>query len=50
MIRDRKDTPRFEDVTDAEWNDYRWQLRNRLTTTDDFAGVLNLEVGWRGLG
>ena len=42
MIRDRKDIPRFKDVSDADWNDYRWQLRNRLTTTDDFAGVLNL--------
>jgi len=42
MIRDRKDIARFKDVTDAEWGDYRWQLRNRLTTTDDFAGVLNL--------
>ena len=42
MIRDRKDIPRFKDVSDAEWNDYRWQLRNRLTTTDDFAGVLHL--------
>ena len=34
MIRDRKDIPLFKDVSDAEWNDYRWQLRNRLTTTD----------------
>ena len=42
MIRDRKDIPRFKDVSDADWNDYRWQLRNRLTTTEDFAGVLNL--------
>ena len=42
MIRDRKDIPRFKDVGDADWNDYRWQLRNRLTTTEDFAGVLNL--------
>ena len=42
MIRDRKDIPRFKDVSDADWNDYKWQLRNRLTTTEDFAGVLNL--------
>ena len=42
MIRDRKDIPRFKDVGDADWNDYKWQLRNRLTTTEDFAGVLNL--------
>jgi lysine 2,3-aminomutase len=42
MIRDRRDIPLFKDVSDADWNDYRWQLRNRLTTTDDFAAVLNL--------
>ncbi len=42
MIRDRKDIPRFKDVGDADWNDYRWQLRNRLTTTEDFESVLNL--------
>ena len=42
MIRDRKDIPRFKDVGDADWNDYRWQLRNRLTTTEDFDSVLNL--------
>ena len=42
MIRDRKDIPRFKDVSDADWSDYKWQLRNRLTTTEDFEGVLNL--------
>ena len=42
MIRDRKDIPRFKDVSDADWNDYKWQLRNRLTTTEDFESVLNL--------
>jgi lysine 2,3-aminomutase len=47
MIRDRKDIPRFKDVSDEQWNDYHWQLRNRLTTTEDFAGVLNLTDGER---
>ena len=42
MIRDRKDIPRFKDVSEADWNDYKWQLRNRLTTTEDFESVLNL--------
>ena len=42
MIRDRKDIPRFKDVSDADWGDYKWQLRNRLTTTEDFESVLNL--------
>ena len=42
MIRDRKDIPLFKDVSEADWSDYRWQLRNRLTTTEDFGRVLNL--------
>jgi lysine 2,3-aminomutase len=42
MIRDRKDITRFKDVSDADWNDYKWQLRNRLTTIEDFESVLNL--------
>jgi lysine 2,3-aminomutase len=41
-IRDRKSIPRFADVSDADWGDYKWQLRNRLTTTEDFDQVLNL--------
>lgn len=36
-----KDIPLFKDVTEEEWNDYHWQLRNRLTTTTDFDQVLN---------
>jgi len=42
MIRDRKDIPRFKDVSDADWSDYKWQLRNRLTSTEDFESVLDL--------
>src|SRR5450759_1230014 len=41
MTRSFKDIPLFKDVTGEEWNDYRWQLRNRLTTTADFDRVLN---------
>jgi lysine 2,3-aminomutase len=47
MIRDRKEIPRFKDVGDADWNDYKWQLRNRLTTTEDFESVLNLTEAQR---
>lgn len=43
MRRDRKAIPLFKNVSDTDWNDYRWQLRNRLTTMDDFAQVLNLD-------
>lgn len=43
MTRSYADIPLFRNVAEAEWNDYRWQLRNRLHTTDDFSQVLNLD-------
>ena len=42
MVRDCNDIPRFKDVSDADWNDWHWQLRNRLTTTEDFDRCCNL--------
>ena len=42
MVRDWKDIPRFKDVTDEQWNDWQWQVRNRLTEVEDFEQVLNL--------
>jgi lysine 2,3-aminomutase len=47
MIRDRRDIPLFKDVTDAEWSDWRWQMRNRLTTVEDFAQVVDLDARQR---
>ena len=40
--RHHRDIARFKDVTDEQWNDWRWQLRNRLSTLEDFESVLNL--------
>lgn len=37
-----KEIARFKDVSEGEWNDYRWQLANRLTTVADFEQVLDL--------
>ncbi len=34
--------PFFKDVPDEKWNDWRWQLSNRLNSTEDFEKVLNL--------
>ena len=42
MTRSYKDIPLFKDVTDEQWQDWRWQVRNRLTTTADFDQVLDL--------
>ena len=33
---------RREEVSDQEWNDWRWQLRNRLTTEADLARFVEL--------
>src|SRR5574341_1093164 len=38
-------TPRpkvWADVPDEQWNDWRWQLKNRLNTVEELAQVINL--------
>jgi lysine 2,3-aminomutase len=32
----------YQDVPDEKWNDWRWQLANRLNTVEDFEKVLEL--------
>lgn len=32
----------WSDVSELEWNDWQWQLRNRLSTLEDIAQVINL--------
>lgn len=32
----------FPDVTDAEWNDWKWQVRNRIETLDQLKKYINL--------
>lgn len=34
--------PLYRDVPDEKWNDWRWQLANRLNTSDDFQKVFDL--------
>ncbi len=34
--------PRWEDVPDAKWNDWRWQLSNRVNDLADFEEILEL--------
>jgi len=41
--RNWKDIPLFAGVTDEEWSDWRWQLRHRLSTVDDFRQTLHLD-------
>jgi lysine 2,3-aminomutase len=41
-IRRWKDIPLWKNVSEAEWNDWRWQIRNRLTSVDAIKRVVNL--------
>ena len=41
-IRNWKDVPLWKNVTDEQWNDWKWQLSNRLTTIEQIAQVLKL--------
>ncbi|MCE1254930.1 MAG: lysine 2,3-aminomutase [Anaerolineae bacterium] len=34
--------PIYQDIPDEKWNDWRWQLSNRLNSVEDFENVLKL--------
>jgi lysine 2,3-aminomutase len=40
--RPYNEIPLFKDVPEADWNDWQWQVRHRLTTLEDFDQVLRL--------
>jgi lysine 2,3-aminomutase len=37
----------FPEASNVEWNDWRWQLRNRIRDTDALARIVNLSEGER---
>jgi lysine 2,3-aminomutase len=39
----------YPEATDAEWNDWRWQFRNRVTTLDELLHFLPIPAAERGL-
>ncbi len=41
-IRNWKDVPLWKDVTDEQWNDWHWQVDNRLNTVEQIKQVVNL--------
>ena len=41
-IRNWKDVPLWKNVTDEQWNDWKWQISNRLTTVEQIAQVVKL--------
>jgi len=41
--RDRREIPLWKNVTDAEWNDWKWQLANRVTTIEQLRQVIDID-------
>ncbi|TSA49707.1 lysine 2,3-aminomutase [archaeon] len=40
--RNYKDIPLWANVSEADWNDWEWQLRNRITSVDELRRVVEL--------
>ncbi|MCR4398344.1 MAG: lysine 2,3-aminomutase [Firmicutes bacterium] len=41
-MRDFRRIPLWRDVAESEWNDWRWQVRNRITTVEQLKQVVTL--------
>ncbi|MDW7740696.1 MAG: lysine 2,3-aminomutase, partial [Bacillota bacterium] len=41
-MRDYREIPLWKDATPEEWNDWRWQVRNRITTLEQLKQVIDL--------
>jgi len=39
---DGDDKEMWEGISKEEWNDWRWQFENRITTVDQLKAVVNL--------
>lgn len=40
--RNWKDIEAWKNVSDAEWNDWKWQVANRITTVEQLKKIINL--------
>ncbi len=40
--RSYRSIPLWEDVDEAQWNDWHWQIANRITTVDELSQVIHL--------
>jgi lysine 2,3-aminomutase len=41
-VRDYREVTLWKDVTAEQWNDWRWQVANRITTLEDLKQVIDL--------
>ena len=42
MTRTWKDIEIWKDIKDTDWNDWKWQVRNRITNVEELKKVINL--------
>lgn len=41
-MRSYRDIDLWKDVTEKEWNDWHWQVRNRITSVEELKHIINL--------
>ena len=41
-MRSYKDIPLWKNIQESEWNDWKWQLRNRVTSLEQLKQIVNL--------
>ncbi|MDN5336885.1 MAG: lysine 2,3-aminomutase, partial [Synergistales bacterium] len=41
-MRNYRNIPLWKDVTEAEWNDWKWQISNRITTVEQLRQVIEM--------
>ncbi len=44
-MRNFKDIPLWKDISEEQWNDWKWQLANRVTSVEDLKQIIDLDVG-----
>ena len=42
MTRNYKEIPLWQNIDEEQWNNWKWQLANRITTLDELEQVINL--------
>lgn len=43
-MRDYREIPLWKDVTEEQWNDWQWQVRNRITDVDTLAQIFDIDA------
>lgn len=42
MARNWKEIEAYKDITEEQWNDWKWQVKNRITTVEELKKIINL--------